>query len=267
LRAVLLAGGYGTRGRPFTNYIPKAMIPLDGRPVIDYIVRYLSKFSQVSEIIVICEFDRLGKQIINYFEGKEQIVGKPIRFVEDKKNGTGGALLTIERNVSTDDYFLVWFADNLCALKINDLIFEYETLAALPIGSNITGVVTVRRRRNEETGRVILDETLGDSGHSGTTAKVKKFIEKGEIKLENPEAVGIYLFTKSIFRYLHFLADKHGSFNLSHDLLMHISSFGGNLYSFDMGDLTAWIDLESPPYADRNRENFMKILSQMNVFI
>jgi hypothetical protein len=48
---------------------------------------------------------------------------------------------------------------------------------------------------------------------------------------------------------------------------MHISSFGGNLYSFDMGDLTAWIDLESPPYADRNRENFMKILSQMNVFI
>jgi mannose-1-phosphate guanylyltransferase len=266
LKAVLLAGGYGTRGRPFTDYIPKVMIPLDGRPVIDYVVRYLAKFSQVSEIIVICEFDKLGKQIINYFEGKDEIVGKPIRFVEDKKNGTGGALLTIERNVDADDYFLVWFADNLCALKINDLIFEYETSTALH-GANITGVVTVRRRRNEETGRVVLDETPGNNSHSSATARVKQFIEKGEIKLENPEAVGIYLFTNSIFRYLHILADKLGSFNLSHDLLMHISSFGGNLYSFDMGDQTSWIDLESPSYADRYRENIMKILSQMNASI
>ena len=121
LNAVLLAGGYGTRARPFTYHIPKAMIPIDGKPSIDYIVRYLAKFSQVSGLFIICEFDGFGKQIINYFEGKKSIIGKPLTFIEDKKNGTGGALITIEKYVGEDGCFLVWFADNLCALRINNL--------------------------------------------------------------------------------------------------------------------------------------------------
>ncbi len=268
LKVVLLAGGYGTRGKPFTDYVPKAMIPFDGRPVIDYVIRYLAKFSHVSEIIVICEFDRLGKQIINYFEGKEAVVGKPIKFVEDKKCGTGGALLTIERDIRADENFLVWFADNLCALKLNGLITEYQRLATHPDGDNLTGIVVVRRRRIEETGRVELANSIANSSDSTVTAKVKRFIEKGEIKLEYPEAVGIYLFTTNVFRYLHMVARKIlGSFNLSHDLLMNIDNLGGTLYSFDMGDQIVWIDVESPSYAERNKESMMEILSQMDTFV
>lgn len=261
----MLAGGYGSRGKPFTDYSPKAMIPVDGRPMIDYIVRYLAKYSEVSEIIVICEFDRLGKQIINYFEGKEGVIGKPIKFIEDKKSGTGGALLTIERHVLKDECFLVWFADNLCALRIDDMLIEYQRLATSPDGERISGLVVVRRRRLEETGRVVLDYSRGNNRLSSVTARVRQFIEKGEMTLEYPEAVGIYLLTSSIFRYLHIIANKmFGSINLSHDLLMHIGDLGGNLYSFDMGDQTTWIDLESPSYADRNQDSITKILSQMN---
>lgn len=72
-KAVLLAGGYGTRAKPFTDYFPKAMFPLEGRPVIDHIVRFLSRVSSISEIIIVCDFDRFGKQIINYFEGKDSV--------------------------------------------------------------------------------------------------------------------------------------------------------------------------------------------------
>jgi mannose-1-phosphate guanylyltransferase len=126
LKVVLLAGGYGTRGKPFTDYFPKAMIAIDGRPVLDHIVRYLIKFSQISDLIIICEFDSFGKQIINYFEGKEAILGKSITFVEDKKYGTGGALIQIEKNVIQDKPFLVWFADNLCALDIDGMLQEYN---------------------------------------------------------------------------------------------------------------------------------------------
>jgi choline kinase len=68
LKAILLAGGRGTRAKPFTEYFPKAMFPLNGRPIIDYIVRYLAQFSQINEIIIVCDFDNFGKQIINYFE-------------------------------------------------------------------------------------------------------------------------------------------------------------------------------------------------------
>jgi mannose-1-phosphate guanylyltransferase len=75
LKAILLAGGSGSRARPFTDYAPKAMFPLDGRPIIDYLVKYIAQFSQINEIIIVCNFDSYGKQIINYFEGKQSIVG------------------------------------------------------------------------------------------------------------------------------------------------------------------------------------------------
>ncbi|WP_320416534.1 nucleotidyltransferase family protein [Candidatus Nitrosotenuis chungbukensis] len=44
MKAVILAGGKGTRARPFTDYFPKAMIPVLGSPLIDHVVRYLSSF-------------------------------------------------------------------------------------------------------------------------------------------------------------------------------------------------------------------------------
>jgi mannose-1-phosphate guanylyltransferase len=39
----------------------------------------------ISEIIIVCDFDRFGKQIINYFERNDSVLGKSIKFVEDKK--------------------------------------------------------------------------------------------------------------------------------------------------------------------------------------
>ena len=259
LKAVLLAGGYGTRAKPFTDYIPKVMIPLDGRPVIDYVVRYLAKFSRISDLLIICEFDSFGRQIINYFEGKKSIIGKPITFVEDKKSGTGGAVMAVESYVGRDRCFLVWFADNLCALRVDDLVRKYEEV--IKRSTSITGMVVVRRQRCEETGRVVLDN-LKTGDDNGKEASIRKFIEKGVTDLEYPEAAGIYLFNNSIFDYLHDASEKtRGTFNLSHDILAQITP--GKLYSYDIGGNTQWIDVDSPSYADRNKEIIMKILLQM----
>jgi len=268
LKAVLLAGGHGTRARPFTDYFPKAMIPLNGRPVIHYVVRYLARFSQISGLIILCEFDNFGKQIINYFDGKEAAIGKPLTFIEDKKYGTGGALLEIERDVKRDKCFLLWFADNLCAIRIDGLVQEYEKADRMTKGG-ITGIVVVRNQRREETGRVILDNTThrqAANPRKPMSSSIKQFIEKGVVKLEQPEALGIYLFNNTIFDYLHATSEKMkaGGFNLSHDLLGRISTIGGKLFSYNLGN-TEWLDVESPPYADRNKDTVMKILSQMGM--
>jgi mannose-1-phosphate guanylyltransferase len=241
LKAILLAGGYGTRGRPFTDYLPKAMIPLDGRPVIDHIIRYLAKFPEISDFIVVCEFDRFGKQIINYFDGKETLIGKSITFIQDKKNGTGGALLNIEKNVMDDDTskddeacFLVWFADNLCALKIDDMVRNFKMIDSYLQSRGekggkkengvIIGMVAVRSKRFEETGRVVLEKKedcyIGknddgyDNDNNGSSnisniSVIKEFIEKGVTKLDRPEAIGIYLFSKRVFDYLHIKSKEY----------------------------------------------------------
>ena len=68
MKAVILAGGKGTRAKPYSEFFPKAMTPIGGKPLIDYIVRYLSKITEIDEIIIISDFKSLGGQITNYFE-------------------------------------------------------------------------------------------------------------------------------------------------------------------------------------------------------
>ena len=82
MKAVILAGGRGTRGRPFTDYIPKAMIPVQGRPLIYHVVRYLSKFDIIDSIIILGDFSGIGKQIEKYFENHISLK-KPIKFYGD----------------------------------------------------------------------------------------------------------------------------------------------------------------------------------------
>jgi mannose-1-phosphate guanylyltransferase len=268
LKVVLLAGGLGTRARPFTNYFPKSMIPINGKPMIDYIVRYLACFSEGSDFIIVCEFDHLGKQIVNYFEGKEELIGKKIIFVEDKKMGTGGALLNVEELVKQNDCFLVWFADNLCALNVDDLICRYKALKYVEAAKNdddeiksFVGLIVTREHRFEETGRVILDTV--------NNQEIKEFMEKPKVKLQSPEALGIYLFRKYIFGFLHERRSRHdknnGIFNLSYDVLPEVLRKGGKLFSHPLGSKTRWIDIESPIYADRNKDIIDKIISQMSI--
>ena len=282
LKAVLLAGGYGTRAKPFTDYFPKAMFPLDGRPVIDHIVRFLARFSSISEIIIVCDFDRFGKQIINYFEGKDSVLGKSIKFVEDKKKGTGGSLLGVERHIGQDEYFLLWFADNLSGLKIDHMIQDYNLISSKN-KETIIGMVAIRKKRREETGRVILENPQVNSGSSNTIIRIKEFMEKHTLRLEQPEALGIYIFSKRIFEYLHKRSNEgyssfnlshakptkkvciYNSFDLSHDILSKIAGTANLLlFSYDIGDDIEWLDVQSLAYLDRNRDIIEKILFQMH---
>ena len=70
MKAVILAGGKGTRGKPYTEYFPKAMTPINGKPLIDYVIKYLKSFSFVNEIIVFSDFNELGGHIKNFYQNQ-----------------------------------------------------------------------------------------------------------------------------------------------------------------------------------------------------
>ena len=257
-----MAGGRGTRAMPFSQYSPKAMIPVNGRPVIDHIIRYLANFPVIEDIIIVCEFDVMGQQIVNYFEGKEQIIAKRIIFVQDKKNGTGGAILSAESSVADDDFFVAWFADNLCAIDIDQLIRQYELLKNIQENDpgEFIGMVATRDHRKEETGIVVLDPK--------ESLRIKEFIEKPVVKLELPETLGIYLFSRNLFKFIHgqketaILGD---AFDLSYDILTPIPQSSSKIFSYTLPSDREWIDIESPVHADRNKVLIEKILSQMKM--
>jgi mannose-1-phosphate guanylyltransferase len=256
----LIAGGSGSRAKPFSQYTPKPMISLDGRPIIDHILRYLARFPEVESFVIVCEFDDHGKQIINYFEGKERIVGKQIVFVEDKKNGTGGAVLNAETEINGDESFIVWFADNMCALDISSFVKQYKFLneSQKNHGKNMIGMVVTRDYRREETGRIVCDPN--------ETNRIMEFNEKPFTKLDLPETLGIYIFSNTLFSFISKQRDSSNignSIDLSYDILAKLPSLGFGLYSYPISNHIDWIDVESPVYAERNKELVKRILAQM----
>ena len=85
MKAVILAGGKGTRAKPFTDFFPKALIPVEGKPLIDHIVHFLSSFKIIDEIVIVSDYKGPGGQIQHYFkDGKH---GKKIKLQPSRSNG------------------------------------------------------------------------------------------------------------------------------------------------------------------------------------
>ncbi|MBI2643174.1 MAG: NTP transferase domain-containing protein [Nitrosarchaeum sp.] len=143
MKAIILAGGKGTRGKPYTEYFPKAMTPINDKPLIDYIVKYLSSFDFIKEIIIISDYTGLGGQIKNYYSNPKN--GKKITFVQDTQSGTGGDLLHIEDKLKGDSEFVLWFVDNLCAIDLVKMRKVFKE-------KNSVACIATRTKRKEETG-------------------------------------------------------------------------------------------------------------------
>lgn len=87
MQAVITAAGKGTRMKPLTYKTPKAMLPLKGRPILEYTIDFLP--SSVNEIII--TVNHLRDQIISHFG--DEYKGRKIKYVvHEKLDGTGAAV-------------------------------------------------------------------------------------------------------------------------------------------------------------------------------
>jgi mannose-1-phosphate guanylyltransferase len=246
LKAIILAGGKGERAKPFSEVSPKVMIPVNGRPVLDYIVRYLVSSALIDEVMLICSSNEdHTTQVKSFFEGKEELFKKKIRFIDESKGGTGGAVLSAKPFLKDQKEFLVWFGDNLIPLNLISLHNHYKN-------NKCIGCIVVSSIKTTETGFV---EIAPDG-------QILKFKEKPIIKLTEPECLGIYLFNTKILTYIEQVAKQQkNSINLSYDILENLPSHE-KLQSYDIGQ-TDWIDAESPTKLVRNKERVNTIIEKM----
>lgn len=238
MKAVILAGGKGTRGRPYTDYIPKAMIPVDDRPLIGHVLDYVCASDSIDGAVVISDFEGLGAQIGNYLNGMRY--GKDVSLIQDSGSGTGGDLLHAARELEGSGEFLLWFVDNLCALDIDGMVSRFKE------GGGLACIAT-RRRRREETGFAVVRDGI-----------VEDFREKPVLELPMAECLGIYVIST---RILGMIEERGGSVNLSYDILQGLVG-GGNVISYDIGD-AEWMDVESPAALERNGGAVRRIIRQM----
>ena len=238
MKAIILAGGKGTRGKPYTEYFPKAMTPINGKPLIDYVVRYLKTFKFINEIIIISDYTGLGCQIKNYYGNQ-----KNIKFVQDSQSGTGGDLRHIGKELKNESEFLLWFVDNLCAIDVKKMRKTFKEKKS-------SACIATRTKRKEETGFAIVENGI-----------IKEFKEKPIMKLQLSECLGIYILGKEIIQKIR--NKKQEQVNLSYDILQQLSK-EGKVSAHDIAD-REWIDAESPMILERNEKLVTKIIKQMGL--
>jgi dTDP-glucose pyrophosphorylase len=177
VRALVMAGGYGTRLRPLTEELPKPMLPVGDKPLLEWIVEQL-KHAGIRQVNVATHYK--GEVLAEHFKDGEAF-GVDIRYVkEDQPLGTAGALSLLEQ---ADEPVLVMNGDILTRLDFRALLqFHREHNADL----------TICVRQYEFSIPYGVIETDG--------VKVKKMSEKPLVR-EFVNA-GIYLFNPEVLRLI-----------------------------------------------------------------
>ncbi|MFQ5904422.1 MAG: NDP-sugar synthase, partial [Candidatus Binatia bacterium] len=117
MKAMVFAAGYGRRLRPKTDKLPKALIPISGRPMIEYSLLLLSHFG-IKEVII--NLHHLGGKIEEHLGSGENLGLKICYSKEEELLDTGGGLLRA-RPFLEEGTFIVINSDLLIDLPFNDL--------------------------------------------------------------------------------------------------------------------------------------------------
>ena len=120
-KAIILAGGLGERLRPLTNNTPKPLLPIKGKPILQYAVENLKKYG-VTDIILGISYH--ADKIKEYF-GDGSKFGVNISYsIEEEPLGTGGAVKQAAKDIK-EPFILLW-GDNLIDIDINKLIQSHK---------------------------------------------------------------------------------------------------------------------------------------------
>ena len=120
VKAVILAGGLGTRLRPLTNSKPKPMLPVGEKPILEHLVEWTKKGGMKS--IVLC-VSYLRKSIEDYFEDGKKF-GVTIEYAISKKPlATAGQLKTAEEFI--DDDFVCMYGDSIFNFSLRNMIKQH----------------------------------------------------------------------------------------------------------------------------------------------
>jgi len=236
MRAIILAGGRGTRLRPFTTLIPKPLVPIGGRySILEIVLMQLAKsgFTHVTLAI-----NHLSNLIKAYFGEGERFNLRIDYSLEDKPLSTIGPLTLIEDLPET---FLVMNGDILCDLDFGRFYREHVESA-----SDIS-VSAFRREVKVDFG--VLQYRAADKMLEG-------FVEKPTYTFD--VSMGIYCINRSVIRELRH-GEPYGFDNLMIDSLkagrpVQIRPFDGY-----------WLDIGRPDdyaYAD---ENFAQIAPRLGI--
>lgn len=225
MRAVLMAGGSGTRLRPLTCDLPKPMVPVIDRPIAEHIINLLKRHN-ITEVIATLHY--LPDVMRDYFQdGSDFGVQMTYAVEEDQPLGTAGCVKNIAELL--DDTFLVISGDSITDFNLTEAIkFHQEK------GSKAT-LVLAHVPNPIEFGVVITDKT----------GAIRRFLEKPSTSEIFSDTVntGTYILSPEVLEYL----PANQECDFSKDLFPLLLESGEPMYGYvgegywcDVGHLDAY---------------------------
>ncbi len=203
MKAFVLAGGAGTRLSPLTTYVPKGMIPIGGKPFIDYVISYLAQHGIRSVVMLLSDED--SEVFRNHLDDGSKF-GVKIGYSISPRTGTASAIKDAAGLV--DGTFLVYYGDVLTTLDLTGMIrFHQEKKAVCTVALSI-GV-----RMDYGVGRV------------DSEGRVQYFEEKPVLS-DYPVSIGVYLCEPKVLSYCSAGSDLAG------DVLPSLVKKGEPVYGF-----------------------------------
>ncbi|MGM9522544.1 MAG: sugar phosphate nucleotidyltransferase [Oscillospiraceae bacterium] len=222
MKAIVMAGGEGTRLRPVTSGRPKPMVELLGKPLLEHTIELLKKYG-IKEICFTLRY--LPKTIEDYFSDGSGFGVKIISRVEEQPLGTAGSVRACADFIGDED-FLVISGDAVCDFDLSKCIeFHKEKNAEATL-------VLYEHPEPTEYGLVVTD----------SDGRIKSFVEKPawDMVMTNRINTGIYILSPSVLKDI----APGEAFDFGRDLFPKLLKEGRRLYGFCAEGY--WCDVGSP---------------------
>ncbi len=239
MKAVILAGGFGTRLRPLTFTKPKPMVPLVNKPVIEHVVDYLASYG-LDDIVVTTTF--LREMIMDHFMYREDVDVHLSYPTEPYPLGTAGSVKNAGL-AQEEEPFVVIQGDNITDMDLRGLIDRHYEAG---------GLVTIAVTRVEDPWNYGVAKLERD----GCISRFHEKPDKGKC-FSNLASTGIYVVEP---KALEFVPDGV-AFDFAKDLfhLLHAKSKGkgnGKIYGYEIDEANFWVDVGQP-------DGYMKAMEWM----
>ncbi|MBR67968.1 MAG: hypothetical protein CMA86_00445 [Euryarchaeota archaeon] len=225
MKAILLAGGLGSRLAPFTAYTQKTLLPIYKHPVIDYALATIRRAGIKDITIVANQF--IGQIASHVGQG---LPGERIHYVvEEEAMGVANAL-SLARPYNEDTRLMVYFSDNITTVEFNDQVGRFNEAPSAP------GCVLLGREVEDPRafGVAVFDEN-GD---------LVDLVEKPENPPSNIAIGGIYLFDETFWhRFDTAVKERGSSFSISDVNRSYVRDGQASVLTTGA---SAWIDCGTP---------------------
>jgi NDP-mannose synthase len=178
MKAVILAGGKGTRLKPYTTILPKPLMPIGDMPILEILLRQIKRAGIHEAVLTV---GHLAELLRLFFQDGERLGMRIAYSYEDKPLGTAGPLSLVE---GLDESFLVANGDVLTTLPLAELIAYHND-------SQATATIAMHRRQ------VYIDLGVIQQNDEG---RVTGYIEKPTYDFM--VSMGIYVFEPQVLNFI-----------------------------------------------------------------